>query len=397
MILVLTVGTGTAGQHSNLAAGLVNSIASLSESPEITFLVPSSSEESIALAELVADESPYHAEIADEEFRLENPDDLLASRDKIRALLESVIFRFPKSKILVNPTSGTKQMTIGCFLAAADIPGIELCFIGGKRKDGVVITGTEKNLRLEPNFLHRERAVATAEELYKSGALEAIAPLLQPFGAKTEDLSLFSMCQAHRQNLRFERARQIAAKCHHPSAITLRSHLDKLCSADRSSADFVAEVFCGADRLRNWGKDTQAFLAYYQSIEFAARTALSSRHSVSEPYDLDLISSAPSCTSEQVRKYRANARDGKLHLGLHGLHETLLAFGDSSANTYFQNQSLRTMLNRRNEFVHTGQSPETGLIKALANHTRAHLLSLLPKIDLDLPARLWSDSLLTDV
>lgn len=53
MILVLTVGSGTAGRHSDLRQGLVNTIAATKPRPRGFFLLPSQAEDSVATAELV--------------------------------------------------------------------------------------------------------------------------------------------------------------------------------------------------------------------------------------------------------------------------------------------------------------------------------------------------------
>lgn len=394
MILVLTVGTGTAGQHSNLAAGLINSISELQSTPSFVLLVPSNSAESIDLAELVSEECVFDSQVAEENLRIDRPDDLYCAQEKIRQCLSWVSQHYPKEKILVNPTSGTKQMTIGCFLAASEIPGVEICFIGGKRKDGVVVTGTEENLHFEPNRLHRDRALQSAEALYHSGSLEAIFPLLQEFGSSVLPEATLGLCQSHRQSLRFEQARQSATRSDHPALIPLRSYLQEISEKGSNSLLFLAEVFAGAERLRKWGKDTASYLAYYQSVEFGVRTALAIRHDVREPYNLELIANAPHFSDQQKSRFRANARDGQLHLGLHGLHETLIAFGESCGQAYLEkNSSLRSLLNRRNEFIHKGISPDPDLLLALANHSRAHLLDILPEIDLDRPNKLWPNSL----
>lgn len=55
-LLILTVGTGTRGEHSNLAQGLVNTLGKLR--PRLFWLVPSTSPESLAVAELVRDGAP---------------------------------------------------------------------------------------------------------------------------------------------------------------------------------------------------------------------------------------------------------------------------------------------------------------------------------------------------
>ena len=395
MPLLLTVGTGTAGKNSNLAAGLVNSIANLPELPSLAFLVPSLSADSIAVAELVAGESPCPVEIAPPEYRIARADDLLCSRVCIRGSLKILMERFPGKQILVNPTSGTKQMTIGCFLAASENPGVRLCFIGGKRQDGVVITGTEENLFFEPNLLHRERALAIAEQFYQTGALEAIRPLLLEFGEYAAPESALGFCQSERQALRFEQARQAATQSDHPKLIPLRSYLEKVRDAGRTSSLFVAEVFCGAERLRKWGKDAASYLSYYQSVELAARCALAVRHSIHEPYDTDLIINAPYWTSTQRKRLEANARNGTLRLGLHQLHETLNALGDPCGQSFLENRPFRSLLDRRNEFSHLGLTPDPELLETFALRARNHLLELLPDIDLDLPCRLWSNTLLS--
>ncbi|MBI4657932.1 MAG: hypothetical protein HY735_03625 [Verrucomicrobia bacterium] len=50
-LLILTVGTGTSGTHSNLAQGLVNTLHQLR--PRLFWLVPSASEKSTPVADLI--------------------------------------------------------------------------------------------------------------------------------------------------------------------------------------------------------------------------------------------------------------------------------------------------------------------------------------------------------
>ena len=97
MILVLTVGTGTAGQHSNLAAGLINSISELKSTPSFVLLVPSNSAESIDLAELVSEECVFDSQVAEENLRIDRPDVLYCAQEN-PTMLVLVSQHYPKEK-----------------------------------------------------------------------------------------------------------------------------------------------------------------------------------------------------------------------------------------------------------------------------------------------------------
>ena len=74
-LLIMTVGIGTAGKTSNLANGLRNTIKMMQ--PYRFWLVPSSSGDSRAVAELVAEGFSSFAGMLGP---IENPDDLVCCR-----------------------------------------------------------------------------------------------------------------------------------------------------------------------------------------------------------------------------------------------------------------------------------------------------------------------------
>ena len=105
-LLILTVGTGTAGRHSDLASGLRRTLELLN--PRKFWLVPSTAPDSLAIADLIAE---GHASYGGR-FPLEHPDDLESSRQHIRSVIRRVRGQVKEGeRLLVNPTSGTKQMT----------------------------------------------------------------------------------------------------------------------------------------------------------------------------------------------------------------------------------------------------------------------------------------------
>ena len=78
-LLIMTVGTGTAGKYSNLANGLRNTIKMIQ--PYRFWLVPSSSGDSRAVAELVSEGFSSFAGMLGP---IENPDDLVCCRRTVR-------------------------------------------------------------------------------------------------------------------------------------------------------------------------------------------------------------------------------------------------------------------------------------------------------------------------
>ncbi len=163
-LLILTVGTGTAGRYSNLAEGLRHTVELLA--PRRFWLVPSTSEDSLAIAELVGEDNSAFAG----KIPLEHPDDLEVSRQHLRKVIAEVKPQLQKNeRLVINPTSGTKQMTAAATLAALDEGIGDIVFTTGERVDGVVKTGTERIQAFDASCYFRERDLALAGEFFKEG------------------------------------------------------------------------------------------------------------------------------------------------------------------------------------------------------------------------------------
>jgi hypothetical protein len=125
-LLILTVGTGTAGKHSNVASGLARTIDLCA--PRLFWLVPSASEKSWPVADLIR-ESVEHTHTGafrpwstDEPYRtIADPDDIHQCRTVLREVIAEARKQLkPGERLMVNPTSGTKQMSAGATLAGLD-------------------------------------------------------------------------------------------------------------------------------------------------------------------------------------------------------------------------------------------------------------------------------------
>src|SRR5439155_8914965 len=109
-------------QHSNLAQGLVNTLHQLR--PRSFWLVPSASSDSVTLAEIVRDDAPtgcaFQPWSPTQPFRqIEQQDDLFVCRTALRKVINTAQHQLAQGeRLIVNPTSGTKQMSVAATLAA---------------------------------------------------------------------------------------------------------------------------------------------------------------------------------------------------------------------------------------------------------------------------------------
>jgi hypothetical protein len=351
-LCVMTVGTGTAGTYSNLAQGLVNTL--FQARPRLFWLVPSVHPDSLGIADLVRESAPSNAcfqpwsESTPYCF-IPEPDNLFVCRETLRKIISVARKVLQKDeRLVVNPTSGTKQMSVGATLAALDEGIGEIVFTVGEREHGVVKTGTERLALFSTEQFLFERAMREAEHLFHAGAYHGAALLLSKFGERGRDAHDVAACVREWQRLNYEAARQIAVEAKALALVKLRDHLIKLAQSAPESLLVLADILCSADDLSRWGDYEEALGRYYRAGELAAKLRLAEKHHLHQPYQLEeLRDAAPSLRA----RFEANARDGVCYLGLRRAMEVLRALGDEFAGDYFTDKRLVQLLNLRNETV----------------------------------------------
>lgn len=111
-LIILTVGAGTAGKHSNLAPGLINTL--IQAQPRLSWLVPSTSPDLVELAKLVRDGAPmpaaFHSWDVNSTFRCSAaPDDIFDCRAALREVLAAARQQLRKiSSASHSPTTRAK-------------------------------------------------------------------------------------------------------------------------------------------------------------------------------------------------------------------------------------------------------------------------------------------------
>lgn len=270
---LFTVGTGTAGRHSNLAQGLVNSI--LKTPPNsIVGLVPSISPDSVGIAELVAEE--VRRERDDIAISIAgnftNPDNLLSCRREFRLLLQQLTQAPHLGELTVNPTSGTKQMTAAATLACLDEGLGHLAFITGERSDGVVKTGTEQVQPVDAARLLAEQRVRAAMILLEHGDFSAAARLAALAGAFFPFAAAATATLAEWNRLTYANALRAASGF--DDLAGTRRILERMRAAPEFSVERGADMLALAQRELDFDRPEEALSAVYRAVELLAKIRL---------------------------------------------------------------------------------------------------------------------------
>jgi hypothetical protein len=396
-ILVLTVGTGTSGPHSNLAQGLVTTIRQLA--PRLFWLVPSDHPDSTTLAEVVREATPTGSAFqpwdGQRPFRqIHRPDDLFECRTALREVIRAArkLLR-PGERLIVNPTSGTKQMSVAATLAALDEEIGEIVFTVGERADGVVRTGTERMASFGTNQFFLERDLRLANELFSAGAFSAAARLLHPYARQEANLARErALCVNEWQRLNYEKAASHAAKF----SESLRVHLKGLASSDDFTPERLGDLLASADELARWGDHEEALARYYRAAEQTAKVRLAEMANLRPPYQLDAILERVPPNSQLAIEMRSRARKGVVQLTAQAAWDLLDSLQDPMAAAYFSDRSLKDTLSSRNETMYGhGQTPvQPAQTKLVATRLRSLLRDHLPAAESCWSANLRPQSLI---
>lgn len=350
-LLVLTVGTGTAGRSSNLASGLRTALAKTA--PARFWLVPSTDEMSLLTADEVRKDHPsFSPWSADETYpALPRPDDLEDCRRRLCDILRTLSSqRRPNQRLLLNPTSGTKQMTAAAVLAALDCGLGEIVFISGERADGVVVTGTERLVSFDASAYFQERDLAQARAAFELGAYAVSERLLSVHRPALARSHAISACLVAWSRQDYAAAAAHAARFDDK----LRSHLVALAdhTAHQEPAPAVLSdlLFWADQALRRRDPDTCLVLSY-KSLELGARYALYHQTGLLPPYALTSIDTWR-ISSELKSRFRKDGRNGPVFFGLTHAMQALHQMGDPIGQTFQSDPRYFWTAQARNELTH---------------------------------------------
>jgi len=354
-LLILTVGTGTAGKYSSLADGLRRTIELVA--PRAFWLVPSESADSRAVADLVREGfsafQPWAAEIP---FRtIARHDSLEDCRRVVREVIAFAREKLrPGEQLLVNPTSGTKQMSVGAAIAALDESLGELVFTVGERADGVVKTGSERLEIFDASSFFAERDLELARELASAGAPGAAHRVLVRHAVLSEAADV-ARCLHEWERLNYEAARQVAAASDAPALAAVRHSLTALAStasAAKPHALLVADLLETA-RIFHSRDDFESSLFHTcKALETGLRLQLLQTTGLSDPFPLKEVCALPISAEFRTRLSKNSSNGKTCVLGIRQVVEVLGALGDPLAESYRGDRDLLRLVAVRNDLTH---------------------------------------------
>lgn len=266
IIYVCTVGTGTAGKASDVSQGIIAAVKL--KKPVLCVLIPSAEPRSTAVAEIVCE--GIQETCPSEIHRVSDHDEMLKCRTEMRAIFNSLAAR-NAGALVINPTSGTKQMTAAAILAAIDMEIGEIEFITGERQDGVVKTGSERIRHFSGREILAGYTLRDALLLMKSGAYDGAVKILE----KYSDIfpTSWSMVNVLYNWDRFGYERALGAAKGEQFA-GMRKVLSRLISSSKISDIRAADILNYAKRCLENGQIEEALSVLYRVIELFAKLKL---------------------------------------------------------------------------------------------------------------------------
>jgi hypothetical protein len=380
--LILTVGTGTAGNKSDLAQGLVNTLEL--RKPDQYWLVPSSSPASKAIADHVRTHHPqgFVPWYAGSPYPcLEKPDDLHECRRQLREVIRRVRDTLPPGgRLIVNPTSGTKQMSTAATLAALDEEIGEIVFTVGERSQGVVMTGREELAAFSTRQFFLERDMHKAETLYQSGAFFAAAKLLDPWQDEpvAQRAANVALCAHEWQRLNYAGAAVYAERM--DSA--LHAHLQLLAGAvaqNHYALPVLADLLRGAEAFSTWGDMEESASRSYKAFEYAVTLKL-----------VEVTQLGPKFMDKDFPEVFGDQGENR-PLGLAQMVKVLKHRNDEFAGVY--DKAMKSSLSKRNENIHMVKPVRSEDAKQLFEMTTRILRERFPGLKAQVQVPLFPVSL----
>lgn len=382
-LLILTIGAGTSGKHSDIASGMRRTIELMK--PRKCFLMPSVSEDSKTVAELVAESAD--GKICEMLPPFTNPEDMETCRREFRAALGKAKGGLRQGETLfINPTSGTKQMGIAAALAALDEGIGSLVFTGGRRTDGVVETGSERLVSFDPAdcFLERDRKLAL--RFAKEGDFFAAATVLENEKERNRRAAALAWICFHWQRFDYEKAAGAAAGCD----ATLKKRFDGCFeSAKRNRPDprILADILAWAEFALNRSDAETATRLAYKALEAAGRLALAEKASVFPDesnglYDVEAIQWMDIPKELKTKIQNASSDGVRVALGLAQTMRILDALKHPLGKEYCNNRRLKDLAEARNANTHSIKPVGLDEAKQFLRLCRETLERTLPAIEL---------------
>jgi hypothetical protein len=345
-VLLISVGTGT-GSNKKAAESLAGAIAvSVKDNnPTKTFFV--ASKESRNTLELILPKITCEHEI----IELNNPDNVQRIYEELKPKFAEIKNQF--NHVTVDFTSGTKAMASALSILSTVFEVDTLSYITGKRKNGVVIRGTEEVLAVHPTFISSEKRLREAKKFFNECRYDTALVLIESITKITANNTLTESTALLRKaataysawdKFQHDTAFKALKSLRSPEFNKNKSFLGKLLNAEEKEPYWIADLINNAKRRGDIEhKFDDAVARLYRTVELIAQFRLRKEHKI-EPSKL-YSEQIPSSLRE---KWGLTGTDEKIKIGLEKDYELLAAKEDIIGKKFIEDAELRSLLSKRN-------------------------------------------------
>lgn len=273
---------------------------------------------------------------------------------------------FADDEIQIDFTSGTKAMSSGAVLSAIHNQCGSISYITGKRKDGIVIDGTEQfrtiiptqifaahDLRIAEEFIRKLR-FDTAEQLLSGSNLKLLDEYDQKKGQQLRNVaSAYRLWDLFNHRGALDGLKKLdnelpALDCFRPRAEAFEA-LEELKRGKNAPKELLLiDIFNNAERRAMEGRYDDALARLYRVTELLAQYVLDRDFDILSK-DVD-IAKVPVHLQEDLERLR-DKRDGKIKTGLDWDYRILESLGHTLGHRYAGNEHLQGQLRQRNQSI----------------------------------------------
>ncbi|MGQ9546581.1 MAG: TIGR02710 family CRISPR-associated CARF protein [Dehalococcoidia bacterium] len=344
--LMISVGTGVGPDgNESIIRGLRYSITR--HNPDKIFFVVSEESRKATLPGLAEGlGKPY------EEIVLPDSDDVNAIYGQLLPRYKYIRKHF--DYIVIDYTSGTKAMSAALAILGSLHEADSLSYVTGRRRSGVVVTGTEKLLTLQPYTVFIEKRFAEAVNLFNKCQFDAALHIISQIKQAVPDpllldslLPFKNVALAYSAWDRFDhqQALEQLKEVKLAEFDKNKAFLGKLCHGEEKEPYHIADLINNATRRGDVeGKYDDAVARLYRTIELIAQFRL--KH-----YGIPNTSDVPKDRIPQSLASQFQAVLGKVQIALDMDYQFLAAYDDELGKRFLADHELRDFLSKRNKSI----------------------------------------------
>lgn len=380
--LIISVGTGTRSNEKSIksVAGAITFSIQNHNPAKVFFIATKESAKSTLPIILSKIHSTEHDVIE------------IGDPDNIRAIYEELKSKFLEIKnnyrpVVVDYTSGTKAMTGSLAILSAIFEADTLSYVGGKRKGGIVMGGTEELQVVRPIFVVCEKRIREAIKFFNECRFPTTLSIINAIRKMTADKSILDKIAIMRKATLTYSAWDRFNHCAAFSALKSlketkfdgnKRFLGRLLNDNEKEPYLIADLINNAKRRGNIErKFDDAVARLYRTVELMAQYRLRKEHEV-DSSDLD-AKSIPAFLRE---KWNVQKPEEKIKISLERAYELLAAKGDDVGKAFVEDKEFRGLLSKRNLSIlaHGLEPMKEETYQRLLSKTLDYAESLIPNL-----------------